>query len=36
MKFLARAKWVTINKSIDILKEYHIRFTEMQKEKFED
>lgn len=36
MKFLARAKWVTINKSIDILKEYHIRFTDMQKEKFED
>lgn len=36
MKFLARAKWVPINKGIDILKEYHIRFTDMTKEKFEE
>ena len=36
MKFLARAKWVPINKGIDILKEYHIRYTEMTKEKFEE
>ena len=29
MKFIARAKWIPINKNIEILKEYYIRFTEM-------
>lgn len=31
MKFIARAKWIPINKNIEILKVYHIRFTEMSK-----
>lgn len=36
MKFFARAKWVTINKSIDILREFHIRYTDMSREKFDE
>jgi hypothetical protein len=26
MKFIARAKWIPINKNIEILKEYHIKY----------
>jgi hypothetical protein len=36
MKFFARAKWVTINKGIDILREFHIRYTDMSREKFDE
>ena len=36
MKFFARAKWVPINKGIDIMKEYHIRYTNLNKESFDE
>lgn len=36
LKFIARGKWLPLSKSMEIMKEYHIAYSNMMQESFKE